>query len=52
MTVIEVAQHLQLDWKTVKNLDKWFLEHQYAQPELNGMQVLAVDEISVKKVYR
>jgi transposase len=49
MTVIEVAQHLQLDWKTVKNIDKWFLERQYGQPDLNGLQVLAVDEISVKK---
>jgi transposase len=52
MTVIEVAQHLQLDWKTVKNIDKWFLERQYGQPELNGLQVLAVDEISVKKGHR
>jgi transposase len=52
MTVIEVAQHLQLDWKTVKNIDKWFLEHQYGAPDLNGLQVLAVDEISVKKGHR
>ena len=52
MTVIEVAQHLQLDWKTVKNIDKWFLERQYGQPDLNGLQVLAVDEISVKKGHR
>ena len=52
MTVIEVAQHLQLDWKTVKNIDKWFLERQYGQPDLNGLKVLAVDEISVKKGHR
>jgi transposase len=52
MTVVEVAQHLQLDWKTVKNIDKWFLERQYGQPDLNGLQVLAVDEISVKKGHR
>ena len=52
MTVIEVAQHLQLDWKTVKNIDKWFLERQYGQPDLNGLQVLAVDEISIKKGHR
>ena len=52
MTVIEVAQHLQLDWKSVKNIDKWFLECQYGQPDLNGLQVLAVEEISVKKGHR
>jgi transposase len=52
MTVIEVARHLQLDWKTVKNIDKWFLERQYGQPNCDGLQVLAVDEIAVKKGHR
>jgi transposase len=47
--VIEVVQHLQLDWKTVSNIDNWFLERQYGQPDLDGLQVLAVDEISIKK---
>jgi hypothetical protein len=32
MTVTEVAKHLGLNWKTVKNLDKWYLEGQYGQP--------------------
>jgi transposase len=52
MTVTDVAKHTALDWKTVKNIDKWFLERQYGQPDLNGLQVLAVDEISVKKGHR
>ena len=52
MTVTDVAQHTALDWKTVKNIDKWFLERQYAQPDCDGLQVLAVDEISVKKGHR
>jgi len=52
MTVTDVARHMALDWKTVKNIDKWFLERQYAQPDCGGLQVLAVDEISVKKGHR
>jgi transposase len=52
MTVTEVAQHLGLDWKTVKNIDKIYLEGQYGQPNLDGLRILAVDEISVKKGHR
>jgi transposase len=49
MTVAEVARHLGLDWKTVKAIDKKFLEKHYGQPDLNGLQILAVDEISVRR---
>lgn len=52
MTVTEVAKHLSLDWKTVKNIDKFYLEGQYGQPNLDGLRILAVDEISVKKGHR
>ncbi len=49
MTVSEVSQHLSIDWKTVKNIDKLYLERDYGQPDLNGLRILAVDEISVRK---
>jgi len=49
MTVTEVAQHLQLDWKTVKEIDKQYLEAQYGQPDYDGLHILAVDEIALKK---
>lgn len=49
MTVSEVSQHLSIDWKTVKNIDKFYLERDYGQPDLNGLRILAVDEISVRK---
>ena len=52
MTVTEVAKHLGLNWKTVKNIDKFYLEAQYGQPSLDGLRILAVDEISVKKGHR
>jgi transposase len=49
MTVSEVSQHLGIDWKTVKNIDKLYLEHDYGKPDLKGLRVLAVDEISIRK---
>jgi len=49
MTVTDVARHFQLDWKTVKDIDKQFLEARYGQPDLNGLRILAVDEISIRK---
>jgi transposase len=41
MTVTDVARHFQLDWKTVKDIDKHYLEAQ--------LRILAVDEISIRK---
>ena len=52
MTVSEVARHLGLNWKTVKDIDKHFLERDYGQPDLNGLRILAVDEISIRKGHR
>jgi len=49
MTVSQVAQHLGIDWKTVKNIDKYYLERDYGQPDLKGLTILAVDEISIRK---
>ncbi len=52
MTVSEVARHLGLNWTTVKDIDKHFLERDYGQPDLNGLRILAVDEISMRKGHR
>ena len=52
MTVSEVANHLNLDWKTVKSIDKKFLAQRYGQPDLNGLRILAVDEIAVRRGHR
>jgi len=52
MTVSEVARHLGLNWKTVKDIDKYFLERDYGQPDLSGLRILAVDEISIRKGHR
>jgi len=52
MTVQEVAKHLKLNWKTVKEIDKVFLEKEYGTPKLEGLRILAVDEIAIKKRHR
>jgi len=52
MTVRDVARHLGLDWKTVKTVDKLFLEARYGQPDYEGVRLLAVDEISLRKGHR
>ena len=49
MTVSEVAKHVKLDWKTIKNIDKMHLEAKYGQPDYNHLSVLAVDEIAIRK---
>jgi transposase len=41
-----------LNWKTVKDIDKYYLEREHGQPDLNGLRILAVDEISVRKGHR
>jgi len=51
MTVKEVAVHLGLDWKTVKEIHKEALEEEFGQTEYEGLQILAIDEISRRKGY-
>ncbi len=52
MTVKEAAQHVGIDWKTVKNIDKLFLEQAYGQPNYDGLRILAIDEIAIRKGHR
>lgn len=52
MTVLEVARHLGLDWKTVKAIDQRFLERDYGQSDYRGLRILAIDEVSLRKGHR
>lgn len=47
-----VADHLGLNWKTVKQIDHTFLEEDYGQTDYDGLRILAVDEIAVRKGHR
>ncbi len=49
MTVTEVARHLDLDWKTVKAIDKQYLERDFGKLDCEGLRILAVDEIALRK---
>ena len=49
MTVNDVANHLDLDWKTVKNIDKYFLEQEYGETDYSNLRILAIDEVSIRK---
>lgn len=52
LTVKEVADHLGLNWKTVRRIDKHFLETQYGKIDTSGVRILAVDEIAIRKGHR
>ena len=49
LTVQDVARHLNLDWKTVKDIDKTFLEEEFGETDYTDLTVLAVDEISIRR---
>lgn len=52
LTVKEVADHLGLNWKTVKKVDKFFLEQEYGKTDYQRLRILAVDEIAIRKGHR
>lgn len=49
MTLTDVAELLELSWDQVKNIDKSELKKQYSQINTDGLRILCVDEISIKK---
>lgn len=49
MTVKEVAEHLDLDPKTVKQIDKEYLEEDFGSTDTENLRVLMIDEIAVRK---
>ena len=49
LTIQDVARHLDLDWKTVKDIDKAFLEEEFGETDYTDLTVLAVDEISIRR---
>lgn len=45
----QVSDLLDLNWKTVKGIDKKYLEKQFAIPDYDDLRLLAVDEIASHK---
>lgn len=49
MSIKDVAKYFDLNWKTVKAIDKKFLEQEYKEKDYDNISILAVDEISTSK---
>jgi len=47
MTIHDVAEHLDLDPKTIKDIDKHFLEQDFGTTDYEGLRILAIDEIGL-----
>lgn len=52
LTIKDVSEHLGLDPKTVKAIDKSFLEESFGQDNLDNLRVLMMDEIALHKGHR
>src|SRR4030043_783661 len=48
-TIKDVAHELHLDWKTVKNLEKEYMQEKLRRAGENNPVKIGIDEISIKK---
>ncbi len=49
MTIKDVAQETHLDWKTVKELDKQYMQEQLRRIGTPSPKVIGIDEIAIRK---
>lgn len=49
MTIADVARHFDLDPKTIKSIDKQFLEEEFGSTDCGDLRIMAIDEIAVRK---
>jgi transposase len=52
MTILDVAQHLEVSWDVVKDIQKRDLLRRYAKPKLKHLRQIAIDEIAIAKGHR
>ena len=52
MTIEDVAQHLQVSWDTIKDIQASNLKRLYGKPKLRDLKEIAIDEIAVSKGHR
>lgn len=52
MTIQDVAQHLNVGWDMIKDIQRRHLLKHYAKPKLKHLRFLAVDEIAIAKGHR
>jgi transposase len=49
MTIKDVAEHLQVSWDTVKDIQARSLQRRFGKPKLHKLKQIAIDEIAVGK---
>ena len=49
MTIQDVAREVRLDWHTVKELDKQYMEEQLRRTGVPAPRVIGIDEVSIRK---
>jgi transposase len=52
MTIQDVAQHLQVSWDTVKDIQARSLQRRFGKPKLHKLRQIAIDEIAIGKGHR
>jgi transposase len=52
MTIKDVAEHLNVSWDVIKDIQKRYLQKKFSRPKLKHLRQIAIDEISVRKGHR
>ena len=52
MTMLDVANLLNIGWDGVKDIFKRHLQRRFGRPRLSGLRYIAIDEISVRKGHK
>ena len=52
MTIKDVAEHLQVSWDTIKDMQASNLQRRFGKPKLHNLKQIAIDEIAVAKGQR
>lgn len=52
MTIKDVAEHLQVSWDTIKDIQAKSLQRRFGKPKLHKLQQIAIDEIAIGKGHR
>jgi transposase len=52
MTIKDVAEHLQVSWDTIKDIQANSLQRRFGKPKLHHLQQIAIDEIAIGKGHR
>jgi len=52
MTIQDVADHLNVSWDVIKDIQKRNLKRRYSRPNLKKLEQIAIDEIAIRKGHR